>query len=110
MKRHQLLGDPSDSDRGPVTALVVHDDAQVLRMAVRLLREQGVDATGASSLVEANAIYRVASVALAGMGDIGTEPERSLNGFQLAITRLTQEREAAFTAEAQADSLTLTNG
>jgi DNA repair exonuclease SbcCD ATPase subunit len=42
--------------------------------------------------------------ALAGMGDIGTEPERFLNGFQLAITRLTQEREAAFTAEAQAEA------
>lgn len=42
--------------------------------------------------------------ALAGMGDMGAEPERFLNGFQLAITRLTPEREAAFTAEAQAEA------
>jgi DNA repair exonuclease SbcCD ATPase subunit len=42
--------------------------------------------------------------ALAGMGDIGTEPERFLSGFELAITRLTPEREAAFTAEAQAEA------
>jgi hypothetical protein len=42
--------------------------------------------------------------ALAGMGDIGADPERFLNGFQLAITRLTSEREAAFTAEAQAEA------
>lgn len=41
---------------------------------------------------------------LAGMGDLGAEPERFLSGFQLAITRLTPEREAAFTAEAQADA------
>ena len=58
MKHHQIIGvaGSPDSDRGPVTALVVHDDAQVLRMAVRLLREQGVDSTGASSLVEARAL------------------------------------------------------
>jgi hypothetical protein len=38
------------------------------------------------------------------MGEIGAEPERLLSGFRLAITRLTVEREAAFTAEAQADA------
>jgi len=42
--------------------------------------------------------------ALAGMGQIGAEPERFLSGFQLAIARLTPEREAAFTAEAQAEA------
>lgn len=41
---------------------------------------------------------------LAGMGEIGAEPERFLSGFQLAITRLTPEREAAFTTEAQAEA------
>ena len=41
---------------------------------------------------------------LAGMGDIGREPERFLAGFQLALSRLTPEREAAFTAEAQAEA------
>jgi DNA repair exonuclease SbcCD ATPase subunit len=41
---------------------------------------------------------------LSGMGEIGAEPERFLSGFQLAITRLTPEREAAFTAEAQAEA------
>jgi DNA repair exonuclease SbcCD ATPase subunit len=41
---------------------------------------------------------------LAGMGEIGAQPERFLSGFQLAITRLTPEREAAFTAEAQAEA------
>jgi DNA repair exonuclease SbcCD ATPase subunit len=40
--------------------------------------------------------------ALAGMGDMGREPERFLTGFQLAITRLVAERDAAFTTEAQA--------
>lgn len=42
--------------------------------------------------------------ALAGMGDLGKEPERYLSGFQLAITRLAPEREAAITAEAQAEA------
>ncbi|MDL2335023.1 MAG: hypothetical protein QFC55_03195, partial [Chloroflexota bacterium] len=42
--------------------------------------------------------------ALAGMGEMGKEPERFLNGFQLAITRLGPEREAAFSAEAQAEA------
>ena len=42
--------------------------------------------------------------ALAGMGQIGAEPERFLSGFQLAIARLTPERDAAFTAEAQAEA------
>ncbi len=42
--------------------------------------------------------------ALAGMGDMGREPERFLNGFQLAITRLVPEREAAIATEAQADA------
>jgi DNA repair exonuclease SbcCD ATPase subunit len=46
---------------------------------------------------------------LAGMGDMGREPERFLNGFQLAITRLTPEREAAFTAEAQAEARVTAN-
>lgn len=41
---------------------------------------------------------------LAGMGDVGREPERFLSGFQLAIQRLTPEREAAFQAEAGADA------
>jgi DNA repair exonuclease SbcCD ATPase subunit len=41
---------------------------------------------------------------LAGMDDIGREPERFLTGFQLAIQRLTPEREAAFQAEAQAEA------
>jgi DNA repair exonuclease SbcCD ATPase subunit len=39
---------------------------------------------------------------LAGMGDMGREPGRFLSGFQLAIKRITPERDAAFTAEAQA--------
>jgi DNA repair exonuclease SbcCD ATPase subunit len=42
--------------------------------------------------------------ALAGMGQIGAEPERFLSGFQLAIARLAPERDAAFTAEAQAEA------
>lgn len=41
---------------------------------------------------------------LAGMGDVGREPERFLSGFQLAIQRLTPEREAAFQAEASAEA------
>ncbi|MEP7158616.1 MAG: AAA family ATPase [Chloroflexota bacterium] len=41
---------------------------------------------------------------LAGMGDVGREPERFLSGFQLAIQRLTPEREAAFQAEAGAEA------
>ena len=42
--------------------------------------------------------------ALAGMGDMGADPERFLNGFQLAITRLAPEREAAMMNEAQAEA------
>ncbi|MEP7361361.1 MAG: AAA family ATPase [Chloroflexota bacterium] len=42
--------------------------------------------------------------ALAGMGDIGADPERFLKDYQLAITRLTLEREAAITTEAQAEA------
>jgi hypothetical protein len=42
--------------------------------------------------------------ALAGMGEMGAQPERYLSGYQLAITRLTQEREAAITTEAQAEA------
>ncbi|MEO8626435.1 MAG: AAA family ATPase [Candidatus Limnocylindrales bacterium] len=42
--------------------------------------------------------------ALAGMGEMGKEPERYLSGFQLAITRLAPEREAAISAEAQAEA------
>ncbi len=46
---------------------------------------------------------------LTGMGDVGREPERFLNGFRLAIQRLTLEREAAFPAEAQAEARVNTN-
>ncbi len=42
--------------------------------------------------------------ALAGMGDIGREPEKFAAGFQLAVQRLTSEREAAFRAAAQAEA------
>ena len=41
---------------------------------------------------------------LAGMGDVGHEPERFLTMHQLAVQRLTPEREAAFQAEAQAEA------
>ena len=41
---------------------------------------------------------------LAGMGDVGREPERFLAGFELAIQRLTPERDAAFQAEASAEA------
>jgi DNA repair exonuclease SbcCD ATPase subunit len=42
--------------------------------------------------------------ALAGMGDMGRDPEKHLANFHLAVQRLTPEREAAFQAEAQADA------
>lgn len=40
--------------------------------------------------------------ALAGMGDLGREPEKHLAAFQLAVQRLTPAREAALQSEAQA--------
>jgi hypothetical protein len=42
--------------------------------------------------------------ALAGMGEIGREPDRHLSTYRLAIQRLTPQREAALQAEAQADA------
>ncbi|MEP7379303.1 MAG: AAA family ATPase [Chloroflexota bacterium] len=42
--------------------------------------------------------------ALAGMGEMGKEPERFLSSFQLAITRVSSEREAAIGAVAQAEA------
>ncbi|HZB53506.1 MAG TPA: hypothetical protein VE527_07755, partial [Reyranella sp.] len=41
---------------------------------------------------------------LAGMGDIGREPERFAASYSLAIQRLTPEREACFQAEANAEA------
>ncbi len=41
---------------------------------------------------------------LAGMGEIGREPEKHLATFHLAVQRLTPQREAALQAEAQADA------
>ena len=42
--------------------------------------------------------------ALAGMGELGREPEKQLAAFQLALKRLTPAREAALQAEANADA------
>ena len=42
--------------------------------------------------------------ALAGMGELGREPEKQLAAFNLALQRLTPAREAALHAEAQADA------
>jgi len=47
--------------------------------------------------------------ALAGMGDLGREPERHLSVFHLAVQRRTPAREAALQAEAQADARVMAN-
>lgn len=41
---------------------------------------------------------------LAGMGEIGRDPDRFLKAFQLAIQRLIPERDSAISAEAQAEA------
>ncbi len=46
---------------------------------------------------------------LAGMGEIGRDPERHLATHRLAIERLTPEREAALQAEAQAEARVAAN-
>jgi DNA repair exonuclease SbcCD ATPase subunit len=69
-----------------------------------LMGDDPIDEDVATLRDKAAADVEEARHALAGMGDVGREPERSLNGFQLAIARLTPEREAAFTAEAQAEA------
>ena len=47
--------------------------------------------------------------ALAGMGDLGREPEKHLSAFQLAVQRMTPEREAALNAVAQAEAMVAAN-
>ena len=47
--------------------------------------------------------------ALAGMGDLGLEPDKHLAAFKLAVQRLTPAREAALQAEAQADARVMAN-
>lgn len=47
--------------------------------------------------------------ALAGMGDLGREPEKFAAGFHLAVQRLTPEREAALHAAAQAEARVAAN-
>ena len=47
--------------------------------------------------------------ALAGMGEVGRDPERHAAAFNLAVQRLTSEREAAVHAEAQADARVTAN-
>ena len=47
--------------------------------------------------------------ALAGMGEIGREPEKHLAAFHLAVQRMTPEREAALQAEAQAEAMVAAN-
>jgi len=47
--------------------------------------------------------------ALAGMGELGNEPEKQLAAFKLAVQRLTPQREAALQAEAQADARVAAN-
>lgn len=46
---------------------------------------------------------------LAGMGEVGRDPERHLAGHRLAIERLTPEREAALQAEAHAQARVTAN-
>ncbi len=47
--------------------------------------------------------------ALAGLGELGSEPDRHLATFRLAVQRLTPEREASLQAEAQADARVMAN-
>ncbi len=47
--------------------------------------------------------------ALAGMGDMGHEPEKQLSALHLAVQRMTPEREAALQAEAQAEAMVAAN-
>ncbi|MEO6350189.1 MAG: AAA family ATPase [Candidatus Limnocylindrales bacterium] len=47
--------------------------------------------------------------ALAGMGELGRDPERHLAIYHLAVQRLTPEREAALHTEAQADARVAAN-
>ena len=46
---------------------------------------------------------------LAGMGEIGRDPERHLAAFNLALQRLAPEREAALQAEANAEARVTNN-
>lgn len=46
---------------------------------------------------------------LAGMGELGTEPDKHLAASRLAVQRLTPEREASLQAEAQADARVMAN-
>jgi len=47
--------------------------------------------------------------ALAGMGELGNEPDQQLAASRLAVQRLTPQREAALQAEAQADARVAAN-
>jgi DNA repair exonuclease SbcCD ATPase subunit len=47
--------------------------------------------------------------ALAGMGELGNEPEKQLAAFKLALQRLTPQREAALQAAAQAEARVAAN-
>ncbi|MGI8928056.1 MAG: AAA family ATPase, partial [Candidatus Limnocylindrales bacterium] len=47
--------------------------------------------------------------ALAGMGDLGRQPDTHLAAFKVAVQRLTPAREAALQAEAQADARVMAN-
>ena len=47
--------------------------------------------------------------ALAGLGDIGREPERYLSAFNLAVQRLSSDREASIQAVAHAEAKTAAN-
>jgi uncharacterized protein YhaN len=47
--------------------------------------------------------------ALAGMGDVGREPEKHLQSFLMAVQKITPEREAALQREAQADARVTAN-
>ncbi len=69
-----------------------------------LMGEEAADQDVAALRDKAAADGEEVRHALAGMGEMGKDPERYLNSCQLAMTRLAAEREAAISAEAQAQA------
>ena len=109
-ERVQALSSLGLSDLGTAETALAAETEHMSKIGTRraeyrgLMGDDPTDEDVAELRDKAAAEGEEARHALAGMGDMGREPERFLNGFQLAIQRLTPEREAAFTAEAQAEA------
>ncbi len=114
-ERAEVLGTIHQPDIATAEKVLAAETDHVAQISAKRAEYRGL--TGADATTEDVAALRDSAAAqadeckhaLAGMGEIGRDPDRFVAAFDLAVQRLAPEREAAMQAEANAEARVTNN-